>query len=63
MGIRLAVVEKIEPTGTAGMFMATLAVREHSCDGFHGLAVTVIGTDLTNCMQRTIKVLHAFNGD
>lgn len=58
---RLAVIESIEPSGTDGMFQATLGVRDTVNGSMHGMAIQVMGTDLTNCVERTHKVLKAFN--
>jgi len=57
----LCIVDRIEPTGTEGMFKAYLGVRSKPTDGFHGLAIEVTGKNLTECVQRTHVVLMAFN--
>lgn len=43
------------------MFISTLGVREGLAGPFHGAAITVIGANLTECIERTYTVLNAFN--
>lgn len=50
-----AIIESIEPTGTDGFFIATLQIH------WHGEAITVIGSTLTECVERAVTVLTAFN--
>ena len=52
----ICTVESIEPTGTDGMFEATLTVKGH------GAAIKIIGMNLTETVERTYIVLKAFNG-
>jgi hypothetical protein len=50
-----AVVESIEKSGDEGMYLATVEI-----DG-HGGCLTVIGTNLTECVIRLNKIIQAFN--
>ena len=59
--MQYARVERIEPTGSEGMYEASLSVRDKPTDFYHNYAITIIGKDLTECVERTHKVLSAFN--
>jgi hypothetical protein len=47
-------VESIKPTGTDGMYVAVLGINDH------GAAITVIGKDLTECVERAYIILQTF---
>lgn len=47
-------VESIKPTGTDGAYVATLGINDH------GAAITVIGKDLTECVERAYIILQTF---
>ena len=53
--MKTATVESIEQAGDDGCWQASLTI------GNHMNAVVVIGRDLTQCVERTYKVLEAFN--
>lgn len=61
MARRLAEIESIEPSGDCGYYKATLAVRESYNENFHGMAIEVLGSDLTTCAERALKIINAFN--
>ena len=52
--IRRCKVESIKPTGTDGMHVAVLGINDH------GAAITVIGKDLTECVERAYIILQTF---
>lgn len=52
MAINRCKVESIEATGTDGAYVATLDINDH------GAAITVIGRNLTECVERTYAILH-----
>lgn len=47
-------IESIEATGTDGAYVATLGINDH------GAAITVIGKNLTECVERAYAVLQTF---
>jgi hypothetical protein len=47
-------IQSIEEVGEHGMYKATLSIDDHGC------AVTVIGTDLTECVERACKIVAKF---
>lgn len=61
MKSRYAKIESIDPSGNSGMYMSMISVRENLFDTFHGLAITCIGKDLTECVERSNIILKAFN--
>jgi len=58
---RYAEVESILEAGDEGMYVATMGVRNSPMGAFHGMSVTVIGKDLTECVRRTNVILDAFD--
>ena len=45
------------------MFEAVLGIKNKGEQQFHGSAVTVLGDDLTECVERCYIILQAFNGE
>lgn len=55
--VEIAVIER---TGDCGMYVAKLNIIDGSASHFE--AIEVIGTDLTECVERAGIVMKAFNG-
>ena len=51
------VIKSIKPTGTCGMYKATIDINDH------GAAIEVLGINLTECVERAYKVYCTFKED
>ncbi len=58
--MKIATVSNIGPTGEEGMYKATIDLYLKNTN-YHMSAITVIGVDLTECIERAVKILSAFN--